>query len=161
MTIEQRNRIKFSIKRNFPNGRKLSEEHKRKIKKSLIGNKYALGIKHTEKWKEKARERMRGKKFPFVSEEAKERARLKLLGRKPINFIGTEDYYKKQAKVRDNYTCQICGLREPEIMEIDHIKSKRDYPELRAELNNLVTLCPNCHRRKTVRNKEHWSSKKA
>ena len=64
---------------------------------------------------------------------------------------GNWGYKKVEAKTRDDYTCQICGLRDPEIMEVDHIKPKIKYPELALEINNLITLCPNCHRRKTNR----------
>ena len=53
--------------------------------------------------------------------------------------------------IRDNYICQVCGFRDPEIMEMDHIKPKSKYPELLNSLENLMTLCPNCHRRKTKR----------
>ena len=60
---------------------------------------------------------------------------------------------KDKAKIRDNYVCQICGLREPEIMEIHHIKPKSKFPELMNDLENMITLCPNCHRRKSVREK--------
>lgn len=60
-------------------------------------------------------------------------------------------FIKKTALIRDNYTCQVCGLRELEIMEVDHIKPKPLFPELFREIRNLVTLCPNCHRRKTNR----------
>lgn len=66
----------------------------------------------------------------------------------------------KQAKIRDDYTCQICGLRDIEIMEADHIKQRADFPELSFCLENVITLCPNCHRRRTNnylknRNKKH------
>jgi len=64
---------------------------------------------------------------------------------------GTWGYWKRQALTRDDYTCQICGHREPEIMEVDHTKSKAKFPELEKDLDNLLTLCPNCHRRKTNR----------
>ena len=57
----------------------------------------------------------------------------------------------KQIKARDNYTCKICGLREPDIMETHHIKSQKTHKELRLESTNLITLCPNCHKRITVR----------
>lgn len=52
---------------------------------------------------------------------------------------------------RDDFTCQSCGMREPDIMQVDHIKSKALFPELKYDTNNLETLCPNCHARKTVR----------
>ena len=61
-------------------------------------------------------------------------------------------FVKKCVLIRDKYTCQNCNFSEPEIMEVDHIKPKSEYPELKKDMNNLITLCPNCHRRKT--NKE-------
>lgn len=67
----------------------------------------------------------------------------------PIKFL------RREALKRDDHTCQICGLREPQIMEVDHIKPRSRFPELVNELGNLVTLCPNCHKRKTVRNREN------
>ena len=64
---------------------------------------------------------------------------------------GTWNYQKKFAKKRDDFTCQICGLRDVEIMEVDHAKPKCDYPDIMHLLENLITICPNCHRRKTNR----------
>lgn len=58
---------------------------------------------------------------------------------------------KKAALIRDNYTCVICGLCEKDIMEVDHIIPKKLRPDLKSELSNLMTICPNCHRRKTNR----------
>ena len=74
-------------------------------------------------------------------------------GKGPINHHwngGNWRYWKNQALKRDNYTCQLCSFSEREIMEVDHIKPRAEFPELRFELSNLVTLCPNCHRRKTI-----------
>ena len=68
---------------------------------------------------------------------------------------GNQKYWNRQCKIRDDYTCQICGFREPEIMVADHILPKSMYPELKFEMNNLVTLCPNCHARKTQREKKN------
>lgn len=68
---------------------------------------------------------------------------------------GDFPYWRKQALIRDDSTCQICGLRDLEIMEVDHIVPRAKAPHLYRELNNLMTLCPNCHRRKTMRNKEN------
>jgi len=62
---------------------------------------------------------------------------------------GTDKWFKKRVLKRDNHTCQICGLKDDEIMVMDHIKPKSIYPELRHEITNLQTLCPNCHARKT------------
>ncbi len=64
-------------------------------------------------------------------------------------------YWRRSVKRRDNWICQLCGLdgkkicptcgHKPE-MHADHIKPWSQYPELRYELSNGRTLCPNCHR---------------
>lgn len=51
--------------------------------------------------------------------------------------------------LRDNYTCQGCGLKDEEIVQVDHIKNSALFPELKENIDNLQTLCPNCHARKT------------
>lgn len=51
-----------------------------------------------------------------------------------------------QSKIfhRDNYTCQICdAYGEP--IQVDHIKSWAEYPELRYDESNCRTLCMACH----------------
>jgi len=53
---------------------------------------------------------------------------------------------------RDNYTCQICGDKNKD-MQVDHIKSWKDYPKLRFILDNCRTLCSKCHYKITF-NKE-------
>lgn len=89
----------------------------------------------------------------FGTPESYRRAGLKKSGSNGGGWKGGKlTYQKKQAKIRDNFTCQICGLRDPDIIEVDHIKMKCDFPKLKSTLENLITLCPNCHRRKT--NKE-------
>ena len=58
---------------------------------------------------------------------------------------------RKQVLKRDKNTCNQCGLIDEEIMVVDHIKPKSIYPELKLEITNLQTLCPNCHARKTIK----------
>lgn len=45
---------------------------------------------------------------------------------------------------RDNYTCQVCDIYGSNI-QVDHIKSWKDYPELRFDMKNCRTLCMACH----------------
>lgn len=47
--------------------------------------------------------------------------------------------------------CEIC-LKENKmvwVIDIDHIKSIKEYPELCLEYNNLQSLCKSCHSQKT------------
>ena len=67
---------------------------------------------------------------------------------------GSWKFWRKEALLRDKHICQSCGLEDFEILEVDHIKSRKQYPDLIFNLDNLITLCPNCHRRKTLRSKD-------
>lgn len=50
----------------------------------------------------------------------------------------------KKVLVRDDYTCQVCSQRGG-YLQVDHIKSWKDYPQLRFDLDNCRTLCMACH----------------
>lgn len=169
---ETRKKISKSLR-----GKIVSDEHKKHLSLALKGNKNCLGRKHSEETKKKIRQSNLGHKISEEtrkkmgeakkgkrgnntgnrhSEETKKRISQNLYGKyrgdkNPSWKGGKWRWIKKQALLRDDYTCQICGLREPEIMEVDHIKPKSIYPNFKNDLNNLITLCPNCHRRKTLR----------
>jgi len=53
--------------------------------------------------------------------------------------------WKKEIYKRDNYKCQKCGSDES--ICAHHILSWKDYPELRFELLNGITLCFECHKK--------------
>ncbi len=56
-------------------------------------------------------------------------------------------FLRKVAKDRDGWKCVKCEYRGR--LEVDHIKSVRDAPELAFDLDNLQSLCRRCHSRKT------------
>lgn len=119
------------------------------------------GQKHTEETKKKQSERrllnpslywLGKKRDQETIEKIKKTVKGRYRGDENPSWKGGKwRWIKRQAKIRDNYTCRHCGLQDEEIMDVDHIKSKSNYPDLITQLNNLVTLCPNCHRRKTLK----------
>jgi hypothetical protein len=54
--------------------------------------------------------------------------------------------WRKAVFERDNYTCQICGIRG-NYLQADHIHSFTKYPLLRFDVNNGRTLCVECHKK--------------
>jgi len=66
------------------------------------------------------------------------------------------DYIEWRKKVfeRDNYSCLNCGARgrknQQVVLHPHHIKSYTNFPNIRYDVNNGVTLCVSCH------HKVHW-----
>lgn len=57
--------------------------------------------------------------------------------------------WRKLVFARDYWECQGCG-HHGGVLHAHHIKSFKEYPELRFELSNGVTLCELCHKQ------VHW-----
>ncbi len=57
-----------------------------------------------------------------------------------------KEYKKWRTAVyeRDSYTCQCCG-KQGGRLNAHHINQFSDYPELRYDINNGITLCEDCH----------------
>ena len=60
----------------------------------------------------------------------------------------SEQYEKWRMAVyrRDHWTCQMCGKKTKQLVA-HHIKPFKDYPELRYDVSNGITLCRNCHKK--------------
>ncbi len=52
--------------------------------------------------------------------------------------------WRRQVFMRDKYQCAVCGKKGK--LDAHHIKTFADYPKLRTEVSNGITLCKSCHR---------------
>lgn len=51
--------------------------------------------------------------------------------------------WRKLVYERDGYKCTQCGSKDK--LNAHHLKSWKDFPELRYDINNGITLCEKCH----------------
>lgn len=74
-------------------------------------------------------------------------------------FYTSDDWRMMRAYIleRDNYECQWCRRdgkvtsKADSVLEVDHIKELKDYPELALDETNLRTLCKDCHNKRHER----------
>jgi 5-methylcytosine-specific restriction endonuclease McrA len=53
---------------------------------------------------------------------------------------------KQIAKLRDDFVCQKCGRRKPEVqIQGAHILTEKGHGILAADPDNIVALCSSCH----------------
>lgn len=157
-------------------GFKFSEESKRKMSASAKGkiisdktrkklsllnkgsNNAFYGKKHSQETRKKISLKMKGKKGQKHSEETKLKMSLAQKGSKGSNWQGGKTEasisirnsleYKLVRRAcfeRDDYTCVWCKQKGG-VLNADHIKPFAHYPELRFALDNLRTLCKDCHK---------------
>lgn len=147
-----------SGKRNPMYGKKHTEERKK-----VIGD-FFRGRAVSQERNEKIRERLKGRIF---SDEHKRKISLSRVGDKNPAWKGgvsTEDRmlrsslrlrnWRSSVFQRDNYSCVECGCTR-KVFNAHHVKSWKNYPELRFNIDNGITLCVNCHRKKHPRNEAY------
>ena len=134
MTFQKGHKFGKRFKKGQVSHRKgivMSEEQKKKIGDANRGRKLSeeskenMSIGQTKYWDRKGR---------------KEQKRYK-------HTTSRRDYRQWRSDVftRDNWTCQTCGERGC-YLEAHHIKGWAEYPELRYDMGNGVTLCKECHK---------------
>lgn len=57
---------------------------------------------------------------------------------------------------RDGHKCKRCGATRK--IQVHHIRRWADYPSLRCDVNNLISLCKNCHK-KITGNESAWGER--
>ena len=145
-------RRKMSVARVGKRFKPFTDEHKRNLSESISG------FKHTKEARIKMSIARRGVspwnkgKKSWVSGDKHYKWRG---GITPINKAIRNSLQMRLVRracfERDNYTCVWCGLRSMKgvkaILHADHIKPFAYYPELRFALDNLRTLCVDCHKK--------------
>jgi 5-methylcytosine-specific restriction enzyme A len=71
----------------------------------------------------------------------------RLRQKRPRLVLKQEEYNELKTVVldRDGWKCQWCGSSEKENLQVHHLLSRSRLGS--DELENLMTLCANCHRR--------------
>ena len=122
-------------------GKKYSNESKEKMRENHYDckgiNNPRYGINLDKELRDKI---SRIKKEKYLEKCKKENKEPYIRKMRPKMF----DRWAKQIKKRDNYTCQICHEKGGKLNS-HHIKSWKDYPDNRFDLDNGITLCVACH----------------
>lgn len=126
---------------SWSKGKHLSKEHREKIGKANKETYKNLDLRMAMS------KRMKGLKSPFwkgglTKKNYNER----------VAIMNSMEYklWREAVFKRDNWTCIWCNTRSGNgktvILNADHIKSFRNFPELRFTIDNGRTLCLDCHK---------------
>ncbi|MHC5250431.1 HNH endonuclease [Enterococcus sp. LJL90] len=75
-------------------------------------------------------------------------------------------HLRKKRLELDHFECQWCKAegklttQYDSVLEVDHIKELEDYPELALDIDNLRTLCKDCHNKRHDRMNYRGQQKK-
>lgn len=169
-SIETINKMKKSH-----TGKKIhSAEWKEELSKKMTGNKFGVGVIPSKEWRDKHSKRMIGNTFNegnknFLGKKHSISSRKKISnsrigkyakenhpnwkgGITPYSELirGSVDAFnwKRKVKERDGYKCRISNQECKGGLEAHHILRFSEYPELRFEVNNGITLCKFHHPKK-------------
>jgi 5-methylcytosine-specific restriction endonuclease McrA len=127
-------------------GKKHSEQTKEYMRGPRQHGNGRQGIKHTPKTRAKisqiTRDRaLRGEHSPSHKDG-------KVAERRGQRFSQGYKRWRYDVFLRDHFTCQECGDSRGGNLVAHHIKPFAEYPDLRFEVSNGLTLCEVCHAKK-------------
>jgi len=147
-----RKKISKSIKALWQNSK--YREHMSKAHKGKSSS--MKGKSHTRETKEKISKQLLGRRLSEITRkkigEAKKKERHWNWkgGITPINIKIRNSFkckeWKNKVFVRNDWTCQKCKRRGVEL-QAHHILIFSQFPKLKFDINNGITLCKNCHGR--------------
>jgi len=144
--VSEETRKKLSL---ASKGRKLSLEHVAKIKKAKENISPETRKKLSDSLKGKARPWCRGENhFRWVFN------RTQLVKSEKKHLDGRYRGWTFSVKNRDRHKCKIANSDCKGRLEAHHILNWMDYPELRYEINNGITLCHGHHPRGRTKEKQ-------
>lgn len=131
-------------------GQKASFETRKKMSLS------AKGRKNSQEHRSKISLAKRGLPVPWATGEKnwrwiKDRSKIKLGDRDLHDPLVKQ--WRKQVKDRDGWRCRITDVNCDGKLEVHHILRWSDFPELRYQVNNGITLCHAHHPRKRAEEK--------
>lgn len=111
-------------------------------------------INFTEDVRKKIGDAHRGEKSPFWKGGVSKTNRTER-----ANFMSTPEYQKWRRKIfeRDDFTCQKCDNKGYKL-RAHHIKKFSDYPDLRLEPLNGITVCEKCDNKFIIHREKKWES---
>jgi hypothetical protein len=121
-----------------------TDEVKKKIARLHTGNTYRLGKRHSLETRKKVSttRRLRGIGRGESNPNYKHgNAELHHYMRRSARY----KQWRYDVFMRDKFTCQHCGDNSGGNLRAHHIKGFADYPDLRFDLDNGITLCKSCH----------------
>lgn len=146
LSVEHKRKISLATR-----GKKLSDEHKAKLKANHKGRTgMPLSEDHKKKIGEKNSVHMMGHTpwnkglKGFMAGEKHHNWKGGVTSRNDIERVLFRQSVQKAVFERDDCTCQICE-EKGKIIHVDHIQKWSDYVELRFDINNCRTVCVDCH----------------
>lgn len=134
-----------------PSFREYTQKRREKISKRVSGSGNPFyGKTHSEKFRIWLREKSQlsiGEKSPrWIKDRTK-------LAKRQERMDSAYREWRKQVWIRDNFKCRMANQDCNGKIEAHHILTWRDYPELRYEIKNGITLCHFHHPHKRIQEK--------